>query len=59
MKREAWEAMNNSLRNKYRPKVHHQVISDDIVEALHDAGFVIVPHNTMNAFYVETRQRSE
>ena len=51
MKREAWEAMNNSLINKYKNKVNHQIISDSLVEDLHEAGFVIVPHEPTPKMY--------
>jgi hypothetical protein len=44
MKREAWEAMNNSVSSKYKLKVNHQIVTDSLIEDLHEAGFVIVPH---------------
>ena len=63
MKREAWEAMNNSVSSKYKLKVNHQIVTDSLVEDLHEAGFVIVPHNTKSELEVSNcihnRQRSE
>lgn len=53
MKREAWEAMNNSVSSKYKLKVNHQIVTDSLVEDLHEAGFVIVPHEITNEMLVD------
>lgn len=62
MKREAWEAMNNVV-SRSRPNLNAQAISDQIVEALHDAGFIIVPHSYTPAKtfeeHIRDRQKSE
>ncbi len=42
MNRKAWAAMNDALVDLSSSS--HQVISNAIVEGLHAAGFVIVPH---------------
>ena len=44
MKREAWAAINSVTIKD--PNINHQVLSNEIVDALHEAGFVIVPHET-------------
>jgi len=53
MKREAWESMNNSLISKYKNNVNHQIISDGVVESLHEAGFVIVSRKATPAMQSE------
>ncbi len=42
MDRAAWAAMNDAIANN--PNTNLQVVSNEIVESLHGAGYLIVPH---------------
>lgn len=52
MRYEAWGAMNNIIA-RHRPETHHQIVSDEIVESLHEAGYIIVPHKITNKMLVD------